>query len=72
MKMLRVNLEPVHTCRNFTKIKEWAMERRMELTNDRAHVENGKIVDYTEIGPDLDAPESLDLPKVWKHRLDEM
>jgi hypothetical protein len=67
VKHLNPRLDSVHTCRNFEKIRGWAFDRYVDWTNDRLHVENGKIVDYSSIedpkvlpnGPDPSRPEGF-------------
>ncbi|KAG8156552.1 hypothetical protein KVR01_013656 [Diaporthe batatas] len=47
-KIMEPNLGTLHVCRNFTKIREWAMERAVEITraDKQKRVEHGRIVDY--------------------------
>lgn len=47
-KIMEPNLGTLHVCRNFTKIREWAMERAVEITRSdkQRKVEHGRIVDY--------------------------
>lgn len=48
---MQPDLRSVHVCRNFTKIRDWALERYTPVLGKRARVENGAVVDYSEAGP---------------------
>jgi hypothetical protein len=66
---MKPRLEAVHTCRNFEKIKDWAFDRYVDWSNDRLHVENGKIVDYSYV-IDPKGP-SGSIPPDFHHTKDE-
>ncbi|POS70315.1 hypothetical protein DHEL01_v211291 [Diaporthe helianthi] len=57
-KIMEPNLGTLHVCRNFTKIREWAMERAVEISRSdkQRKVEHGRIVDY---GLDYANPEAI-------------
>ena len=59
-----------HTCRNFSKIQEWTFERWAAWTNKRAHVENGRIIDYAGYG-DGSGDDPV-IPPDFHHTRDEM
>lgn len=59
-KILEPNMEVTHTCRNFSKIRDWAVSRWVKIPNRRKRVQNGTIVDYSSWGPD---PEELAVQK---------
>jgi len=70
---LRPRLDTVHRCRNFSRIREYAFERFIPLTNLQSNVEaDGKLVDYTGVFPDPEAKENWLIPTDWHHTVDEM
>ncbi|KAM3486851.1 hypothetical protein MY3957_009695 [Beauveria namnaoensis] len=65
-KILEPELRNVHMCRNFSKIREWALERWVEMPSNRAHVEGGVIVDHANEGnPEHAAQEAYSSPEWW-------
>lgn len=61
------DIRSAHTCRNFTKIRDWAFARFLPLTSKRRHVEHGVVVDYAGVGRDPEAAlaEQLANPDGW-------
>jgi len=59
-------------CRNFTKIREWALERHIDVGNKRAHVENGQVVDYSSTAPDLYKLADEMIPHDWNKTIEDM
>ncbi|PWI72921.1 hypothetical protein PCL_09936 [Purpureocillium lilacinum] len=69
---LKPRLDSVHMCRNFTKIREWALERHIDVGNKRAHVENGQVVDYSSTAPDLYKLADEMIPHDWNKTIEDM
>jgi Mycotoxin biosynthesis protein UstYa len=67
-KHMKPRLEAAHTCRNFEKIREWAFDRYVDFRDDRKHVENGKIVDYSYV---IDPKGPIKIPDGFYHTKDE-
>ena len=66
---MQAQINSVHTCRNFDKIKEWAFDQYVEKTSSRSRVENARIVNYSSWGPD---PTMLNSePKGFHHTRDD-
>jgi hypothetical protein len=66
---MQAQINSVHTCRNFEKIRDWAFDRYVEKKSSRSRVENGRIVDYSSWGPD--PTEQHSEPKEFHHTKDE-
>ncbi|KAK4445587.1 hypothetical protein QBC34DRAFT_497503 [Podospora aff. communis PSN243] len=71
-KILMPTLHNVHMCRNFSKIREWAFPRFVNLPTKRMHVENGKLVDYRGDGPDPEQVAISKVPKGWNYTVDDL
>ncbi|UNI23174.1 hypothetical protein JDV02_009009 [Purpureocillium takamizusanense] len=69
---LKPRLDSVHVCRNFTKIREWALERHVDVGNMRAQVEHGQVVDYSSTAPDLYKLAEQKIPYDWNKTVDDM
>lgn len=67
-------LRSMHMCRNFTKIRDWAFERFTPVTNNRAHVEDGVIVDYSDMSEDPEkvVAERLAKPAWWNKTANDL
>ena len=58
-------LDITHTCRNFSKIQEWAWARFVNTTNKKTRVdEDGRIVDYAGLGSN--PGEHFQIPNGWE------
>ncbi len=66
-KIAEPDIRSMHMCRNFTKIRDWAFDRFIPMTSKREHVEDGVVVDYSDIGSDPEAvlTEKLADPQDW-------
>ncbi|POR37564.1 Uncharacterized protein TPAR_02205 [Tolypocladium paradoxum] len=71
-KVLRPRLDSVHMCRNFTKIREWAFARHVDVDNMRARVEHGQIVDYSTTTPDPVEAAEQKVPQDWTKTVHDM
>ncbi|KAK1755484.1 hypothetical protein QBC47DRAFT_413247 [Echria macrotheca] len=72
-KIMKPELGSTHICRNFTIVREYAMERNVDWQNIRAHVEDGEVVDYTNSGPHpYDDPHLEEAPEGWKYRREDL
>lgn len=69
---MTIRPETRHVCRNFDKISEWAYARHVEA-NQRMHVENGRIVDYTG-QPASEAWNKIQVepPAHWAYRVEDL
>jgi hypothetical protein len=66
---MQAQMDTVHTCRNFEKIRDWAFDRYIDHKNARLHVENGQIVDYSSWSADP-TKQTLN-PKDFNHTREE-
>ncbi|KAJ4147382.1 hypothetical protein LMH87_001904 [Akanthomyces muscarius] len=66
-KIAEPDIRSMHMCRNFTKIRDWAFDRFISMTSKREHVEDGVVVDYSDVGSDPEAvlTEKLADPQDW-------
>lgn len=71
-KIVEPELEVVHVCRNFDKIRDWSFQRSISFDNKRLHVENGAIVDYTNWGPDPEAVAADHIPVWWNYTIKDL
>jgi hypothetical protein len=69
-KFMQAQINSVHTCRNYEKIRDWAFDRYVDKSNSRSRVENGRIVDYSSWGPDP-SKHHVGGPKDFHHTKDE-
>ncbi|KAF3769721.1 hypothetical protein M406DRAFT_348851 [Cryphonectria parasitica EP155] len=62
-----------HTCRNFDVISSWAYDRTVNVPI-RAHLENGRVVDYTgkPYGREYNETWLLEEPEGWAYTKDDM
>ncbi|CAN8102768.1 unnamed protein product [Discula destructiva] len=69
---MTIRPETKHVCRNFDKISEWAYERHIKASQ-RAHVEGGKIVDYTGLPPSDEWNKiAVTVPKDWAYTVEDL
>lgn len=73
-KIAEPDIRSAHVCRNFTKIRDWAFDRFVPMTSKRAHVEDGVIVDYSDVGRDPEAvlAEKLANPGNWNKTVHDL
>ena len=72
---MQAMLEGIHTCRNFSRIREWAWDRALKLPSIRRNVENGVIVDHSvEAGSEVDFTDKpfWHAPDNWNYRADDL
>lgn len=69
---MTIRPETKHVCRNFDKISAWAYERHV-VGNQRTHVEEGQIVDYTG-KPPSEAWNKIQVqpPADWAYRVEDL
>ncbi|KAK4172809.1 hypothetical protein QBC36DRAFT_361584 [Triangularia setosa] len=66
-KIMEPELGTMHVYRNFSKIRDWAFDRFVNLADRRKHVENSRIVDYSGWGLNPEnAPVVEKAPSCWK------
>lgn len=69
---MTIRPETKHVCRNFEKISEWAYGRHVKV-GQRAHVEDGRIVDYTGQPPSEEWNKiAVKVPEDWAYRVEDL
>lgn len=69
---MTIRPETKHVCRNFDRISEWAYERHVKA-GQRAHVEGGKVVDYTGQPPSEEWDKiAVKAPEDWAYRVEDL
>lgn len=69
---MTIRPETKHVCRNFDKISEWAYDRHVKA-GQRAHVEGGKVVDYTGQPPSEEWNKiAVKVPEDWSYRVEDL
>lgn len=70
--MIEPQLGVMHMCRDFERIRDWAYQRYIDPGNRRQHVENGRIVDYSERGTSFEDNAADYAPKGWDKTVDDL
>ncbi|KAI8626641.1 tat pathway signal sequence [Xylariaceae sp. FL1651] len=65
-KLMAAGMGTTHMCRDFEKVREWAFARSLTWDNERAHVESGEIVDYSDWPLDPADTYFLNPPQGWE------
>lgn len=69
---MSIRAETLHVCRNFDVISQWAYDRHVE-GNQRTHVENGRVVDYSGQPPSAEWDKiQVQPPADWAYTVDDM
>lgn len=73
-KIAEPDIRSAHVCRNFSKIRDWAFNRFVPMTSKRVHVEDGVVVDYSDVGRDPEAvlAEKLANPRDWNKTVHDL
>lgn len=63
----------LHTCRNFDVISNWVYERSVNVPV-RSHLENGRVVDYTDkpFGREYNETWEMHTPEGWAYTREDM
>ncbi|UNI18540.1 hypothetical protein JDV02_004803 [Purpureocillium takamizusanense] len=70
--MIEPQLGVMHMCRDFDRIRDWAYQRYVDPGNRRQHVENGRIVDYSEAGTSFEDNAADYAPKGWDKTINDL
>lgn len=69
---MSIRAETLHVCRNFDVISQWAYDRHVE-GNQRTHVEDGRVVDYSGQPATADWDKIQVMPPAdWAYREEDM
>jgi hypothetical protein len=75
MQKLQPMLEGIHTCRNFSKIRDWTWERALNISTLALHVEDGRVVDYSKSSPSIEIGHDdpfVGAPPSWSYRVGDL
>lgn len=69
---MSIRAETKHVCRNFDAISQWAYDRHVDA-NQRMHVEDGKVIDYSDQPPTEEWDKiQVNEPVDWAYTMEDM